>query len=999
MLCFGLAVHSCFAQVYPIVKYTTREGLVQNQVLCLLKDSRGFVWCGTQGGLSRFNGETFENFTEKDGLLGSVITDIQEDTHGHIWLLATGKGLMRFDGEHFVVYPFATSNHVGNLMITQAGAVQMVCNNQLWQVVGDSLREVPLPNSPLHQIEGVAYHAASQSYLFAGTDTLYRYQQGKWQIVATHPNLSIQGVIQGEVHLSRTETDGSVTYLRWDGTTLRAFLTLHQNQFEVHSPLPYDYVFSTQDQLYWLKHHSSQVEQIAAKPSEFVNRNFHNQAPSAMLWLPTEKGLWGLVRTGFRNFTEQQVPYAWSMVEDRIGDYYFLNYGVSLQHFDGSNIHTIPATNYEPAMRKALKTVGKTSIPTLFYYKAIRDKLGAVWLPHAEGVFRHDGKAWDYLTVPSPAGGSSIAFCLAEDPQRKRVLVASQGKVYTIETTPPFRTAIITGSQALFSRFVLSVAVSPEGAYWFSGLGISCYNPATKQHKEYNQVNGKLLATSVHGLFFDQQGTLWAMSSKDGLHRFNPKRDCFERVLASAFPRAVLFMEQLDESHLLLADDLNVYVLNLKTYNQTGQVVLKCFNHHNGFMGLEPVRLGSYKDSKGQIWIASGSVLSVLDPHQLDLQTKPLRTFITKIQVGDSIIRVPFVGKNEQIKLPFGYNAVSFTLESVGEDKPFRSQFSYRLVGESEKWSSWQEQNLLMINDLTNGTHTLEVRSRTGTLEVATSSTVCLQFKVSNWFWRSPDFYQYASLVGLLLVAGMGFLWWREHRQTQTVLAQQKQIEEREREVRFLQIQTIQAQMNPHFTFNVLGTIQSLILKNNPEEANVHLLKLANLIRNYLEASVLYDDAHGSMFAHEIPLANELELLRMYVEFEQLQYEDRFGFELTVDGKLNPENYRLPPLLIQPFVENAVKHGLLYKETKGNLWIRFVGLGEETLVCTIEDDGVGREAAHRIQAASLRKYKSRGTGLVEKRKDLLNEMGYDIHITTDDRIGGGTVVTVQIGYK
>ena len=247
----------------------------------------------------------------------------------------------------------------------------------------------------------------------------------------------------------------------------------------------------------------------------------------------------------------------------------------------------------------------------------------------------------------------------------------------------------------------------------------------------------------------------------------------------------------------------------------------------------------------------------------------------------------------------------------------------------------------------------------------------------------------------------MIYFWSRERRQAVKVDAQRKHIEEQENKVRFLQVQTIQAQMNPHFTFNVLGTLQHLILNNEVEKANENLLKLSALIRNYLEASLLGDEEISSLFKHEIVLSREIELLKMYIEFEQLQYSNRFDYKITLDGKLNSNNYRVPPLIIQPFIENAIKHGLLYKNVgeKGSLRVHFLSLDEDTLICTIEDDGVGRAKAAELQQASFKKYKSRGTELVKRRVSILNEMGYEIDIKTNDHLKGGTVVTIKIGYK
>ena len=386
-----------------------------------------------------------------------------------------------------------------------------------------------------------------------------------------------------------------------------------------------------------------------------------------------------------------------------------------------------------------------------------------------------------------------------------------------------------------------------------------------------------------------------------------------------------------------------------------------------------------------------------MNPHELNSQKRTLKTFITK--VGNS--KISFVNNFEIVNLAYGQNAVTFTIQSIGEDKPFKSQYSFRIKGVLNKWSEWQEQNLLMVNNLPNGSHFIEVRSRLGSLDIEEYSIATQSFKVSLLFYKSPNFYKYASIVGLILLLVVAYFWLREYRQIQRNNEQQKQLNEQEHKVRFLQVQTIQAQMNPHFTFNVLGTIQQLILNNDTVKANENLLKLSALIRNYLEASIIGEDQTGSLFQSEIVLSREIELLKMYIEFEQLQYSNRFTYEINMDGKLNESNYRVPPLIIQPFVENAIKHGLLYKnaDEEGKLWIHFLSLDEDTLICTVEDNGVGREKASELQQNSFKKYKSRGTDLVNRRVKILNEMGYNINIQTNDRTKGGTVVTIKISYS
>lgn len=478
---------------------------------------------------------------------------------------------------------------------------------------------------------------------------------------------------------------------------------------------------------------------------------------------------------------------------------------------------------------------------------------------------------------------------------------------------------------------------------------------------------------------------------------YNTQKDHFEPILKDYFQSTISFIEQVDSNNICIGDISGLHILNLKTFISLRQVDMKVFNQHNGYNGVEPGQLGSFRDSEGNIWITSSSVLTKMTPSELDFQNKPIRTFITKI--GSQ--RISFLNSNEVFVVPNNENMTTFTVESIGDNKSFHSQYSFRIKGFLDNWSNWQEQNLIMVNNLPNGVYKIEIRSRTGSLANTESNISTISFRVDAPFYKSPDLYKYATLIGLIFIIGMAYFWLRERKQTVKIDKQRTEIDEQEKKVRYLQVQTFQAQMNPHFTFNVLGTLQHLILNNEAQRASQNLIKLSSLIRNYLEATLLGNEYGGSLFRHEILLSKEIELLKMYIEFEQLQYFERFDFEILIDGKINPDNYRIPPLIIQPFIENAIKHGLLYKnfEEKGRLLVHFISLNEDTLICKIEDDGVGREKAAEIQSKSLKKYKSRGIELVRRRVEVLNEMGYEIEIQTHDRVKGGTVVSIQIGYK
>ncbi len=974
---------------WPVVRHTIKNGLPGMQCMSVFKDNRGVVWIGTKAGLSRFNGEKFENFGIKDGLLGEYITVVGQDPQGYVWFNCAVRGLMRFDGQHFKQYLNPSPDLDTQAHMEQDGTINVSWatpnGRKVHKLKNNVLRPFDWTGVPAdiqRKIRDISLTKNKGQYLFTADDGLWLYKNKQLRALAkgTFGFCEAGKLVYGDVFVELRRADGGKDILVWDGQSLRLVMTTRAQAVDgkmartikVVRQLPYDYVFDFAGSIYLLEKNSYNCSVIYAdNPANEVAYQDTPGKPDAIRYIATEKGLLGLVKNGFKSFTEQAVPYTWSVVEDKVGHYWFLNYEKSLQKYDGRTITEVTDHPKEVQSNE-------------WYYHALKDKFGHLWLPNVHGVVRYDGQRYTNLLKAEKV---RLAFALAENKAQNTVAACTFNGVFMIDTRPPHSYRKQRDTTTIFKNLVGCAVVSPGGAYWFGGYGVARYDSLKHQTVYYNRDNKKLNAGGIMSLFFDSSGTLWAGSSRKGLFRFNAKKDVFEQVFGRWLNGMVPFVEQLDPDHLLIADQTNLYAVSLKDTNQ-----VRCFNQNNGFVGIELGQLGSFKDSKGQIWITSGSVLSVLDPAQLDLTPASLRVSIVQVSRTDAPpLRLPFVGKATVVQLPFGQNNVSFTVEALGEDKPFRTQYSYRIREVLDKWSEWQTQDLISLTNLPAGTFTLEVKARRGVL-ADESAVAKVDFEVSMYFWRSPFFYVYAALAGLFLLGCMVFLWRRQDRQA-------RKIEERERQVRFLQVQTIQAQMNPHFIFNALATVQNSIVNNQQQKAVENLMNLSILIRNFLEASIITDNNESSIFKSEILLSTEIELIKLYVEFEQLQYEDRFEFSFLIDPKLNPDNNRIPPLLIQPFVENAIKHGLLPKVSGGKLWIELRALDEDTLLCTVEDNGVGREQARLRRQNSLASYKSRGTELVENRKKILNEIGYDIRINTSDRPDGGTVVTIEIGFK
>lgn len=177
-----------------------------------------------------------------------------------------------------------------------------------------------------------------------------------------------------------------------------------------------------------------------------------------------------------------------------------------------------------------------------------------------------------------------------------------------------------------------------------------------------------------------------------------------------------------------------------------------------------------------------------------------------------------------------------------------------------------------------------------------------------------------------------------------------------------VEMQALRAQMNPHFIFNCLNSINRYIVKSDSATASLYLTRFSKLIR------LILDNSNNS----SISLASEVEALKLYIEMESIRFQNKFSYEIYLDKEVNADSIQVPPLIIQPFVENAIWHGLLHSEEAGMLYISIKKSNETLLTCMVEDNGVGREKARAIKRKSATSKKSLGMKLTKERLELLN---------------------------
>jgi len=212
----------------------------------------------------------------------------------------------------------------------------------------------------------------------------------------------------------------------------------------------------------------------------------------------------------------------------------------------------------------------------------------------------------------------------------------------------------------------------------------------------------------------------------------------------------------------------------------------------------------------------------------------------------------------------------------------------------------------------------------------------------------------YSLILGMILTGLAAFFFYRSNQQQK--LANN-----------LLALKSLRSQMNPHFIFNALNSVNNFIAKSDERSANRYLSEFSTLMRAVLENSE--EDF--------IPLAKELELLELYTKLEHSRFPDKFDYVVDLDKNIDVDAYQIPPMLLQPYIENAIWHGLRYKEDKGYLRIDLKQKSSDIIEITISDNGIGRKKSAALKTQNQKKQKSKGMGNIKKRIAILNDMYKD----------------------
>ncbi|PWT76266.1 MAG: hypothetical protein C5B59_06920 [Bacteroidetes bacterium] len=468
----------------------------------------------------------------------------------------------------------------------------------------------------------------------------------------------------------------------------------------------------------------------------------------------------------------------------------------------------------------------------------------------------------------------------------------------------------------------------------------------------------------------------------------------------------------LDESHsdpilnIQLDKDGNLwYVTNSKRISRLNPVT-GVFTNLLETDGYYKQDYGSFvtgaEDSQGDIYFGIGRNMDNADSATCGLDRiyakgySPLSkatVYFNTLTVKRKSSMSAAVNNLEELNLQYDQNTIRIETGNIDFYSKGKGHVRYKLEqnGKNEDWQYGNANQTILFEALPPGSYRLVMQASTANNEFNGPEKI-LMINISPAFWNTWWF----RIVAAILVLSIFYLLVR-HRTRQKFKLQferagkEKQIAEIRQKATELEMQALRAQMNPHFIFNSLNSINRFILQNNRAQASEYLTKFSRLVRMILQNSQV----------SLITLESELEALGLYLEMEALRFNYHFDYKISVPNDFDIGALKLPPLIIQPYVENAIWHGLMHKEEKGLLDIEVSGEGDQ-LYIKVTDNGIGRKKAAELSSKSATGHKSMGLRITANRLAMMqHENAAESMVKINDLVepdgtAGGTEVIIKL---
>lgn len=899
------------------------------------------MWFATDNGVSRFDGVTFKNFTTENGLTDNEVLFISGDSKDRIWMLPFNKTVSYYQNgrihnsendstlKHIVFPSYAImggENRNGEVYLLTPEGIFLYKNNGKLKSVGD-------------------YKQIAKAYSLNPT------QFGSVNIKDRYPDMYPYGMVLYNrdylfyetndtfVLLKRTKLN-SAPYVNISRITSDLELVFYKNipdeRYTSRTQINNDLALYNTTNGSWLL---DSIGVVNNKPFLAGKKVSHSLKDSeGNLWFSTlGEGVYRLTTTSVKTFS----PGTEFFCVNKRGDKIFAGTGEGV-------LHTIDKGGIEK--KEKFKNSPRQDIaPRLYTIKD--DSLGNTYLGFDSYLVKYTGKS-QLLSFLGPIKSIDII-------DDKYIAVCTNSNTLKIRTSDLTIADYIwmeRGTKVIYDR-----------GYYYIGTLKGLIIVDTNKILQKTELDNPLLTRRIVDMCKMPDGSLWIASNDNGILIYkngkvtsiiNKNNGLNSDICKALFTKG---------NYLWVGTNKGINKIDI-----TNKQIVKSYSTSDGL--ASDIINAVYSDDTA-IWVCSPAGLTYFKESDISDSS------ICKLDLHSIYISGKRVSLENSLLLPYKDNNISFDYAAISFKSGGDIVYRYKLKGLNDVWEETRF-TTLSYPSLPPGDYELQLYAvnKFG----KHSDTTIIKFRIDNPFWKTIWFWIIISVMAVFLT--WYFLSLR-YRRLQKRMKEKNDIAKRMTE---LEQASLRAQMNPHFIFNCLNSIQHFVLKNDMEQTNRYITQFGSLIRQTLDNSARVN----------ITIADEINYLTSYMELEQMRFSSGFQYSIELDPAVHADYTYIPSMLLQPFVENAIRHGIRYKPEGTGLLSIIIKETPQGIVFAIEDNGIGREAAGRFKSQQHIEYQSKGITLAQNRLEILSA-GSQERITTliidlkdDTGIASGTKVVI-----
>jgi ligand-binding sensor domain-containing protein len=944
VVCLMLS-YSLTAQLFPKRHFRTEDGLVQKKVTALFEDSRGALWIGTMGGVTRFDGHNLFSWTVQDGLECNSVKAITGDSEGGVFVFSdTGITMIKngiitilCSGRHGELHSAINDDYGYSYFLTATEFLEL----WIYDPKG-GVRKFPFFESfgthPLILWKNRNNHEA---LLRDSHGAFYLLKDGLLEPISgfdSRPWLNYP-LVESKDLMNRFskyfDNSSSAGFLPFTNPDIQTIFHPSVGWFSFAKANPSKLLLTRNHQAVTVNYPFSTINCL------LLDRRMQ-------VWIGTDNGLVVFHHLLFRNYIDRKlIPDVSAVVEGQKGQVLVGTIGNKMIELTKDSILPINVS-------QTFHDKDRGFDDSNFSHGGVQGFDGEFYINSTNGVLTYKNKELRRLEgLPTEQVYTSLL-----DTVNRRILFSSfKNGIFSWSKGKLLKEEFKCNSSD-FDR-IYSMEYDKNGSlYVGSDRSVAIVSP--KHCNALKDTNGDSIR-GAYAMVRDLKNNMW-FGNDYGLFLFDGVK--ISRMNHDFLNHTIRALKIVNGDQMLIGTSKGVGVFFLDTFFAKREVEIKSYDFRNGYEGGEVNYAGFYQDREGIIWIAAALGVVRMDPAWIRIDTIPVATEISQFQVysDESSWVALHSDPTGAFKLDHNHNQIRISFNSVNLKSPQRDFYQFRLVGLSDQWGFPTQEMFAVFNNLKPGGYKFEVKARNKDdlwMEQPASLIIDIQpaWYQTNWFKL------FFLIIVFSIITSSTFLLTR--------YAQRQKLNrvKKDQELAELNLAAIRNQLEPHFVFNVLNSIGYAIRANETDMAYDHLTKFSSLIRKWLKST-------GESM---LTLEAELELVKEYLDLEKFRFEERLNYKIEVEEGV-PLDFKIPRMILQIPVENAVKHGISGHPDGGSLLIKVDNLSNGIRIL-VRDNGIGRIAAAKRTSAGNQK----GIKLLEKLLSHVRDFNlYDVNYQVID---------------